>query len=71
MKKSTNLLFVALLFAAVSTISCKKKECHECHYEKDGAEVELGEKCDSDLEELEKNGIDVNGVNYEVHCHEH
>ncbi|MEN8787685.1 MAG: hypothetical protein ABF264_05575 [Flavobacteriales bacterium] len=70
MKKITN---TALIIAALSmfSVSCNKKECHECHYEKDGAEVELGEKCDSDLETLEADGIDVNGVNYEVHCHEH
>ena len=70
MKKITN---TALIIAALSmfSVSCNKQECHECHYEKDGAEVELGEKCDSDLETLEADGIDVNGVNYEVNCHEH
>lgn len=53
------------------SVSCNKSECHECHYEKDGDEVELGEKCDEDLETLENDGITVDGVKYEVHCHEH
>lgn len=71
MKKSTNLLFTGLFAAALFSASCNKSECHECHYDLNGAEVELGEKCDEDLETLERDGIDVNGVNYEVHCHEH
>ena len=36
-----------------------------------GPEVELGEKCDDALEELEASGYAVNGTTYEVHCHEH
>lgn len=70
MKKLTNnLLIIAAL--SVFAVSCDKSECHECHYDKDGAQIELGEKCDSDLEVLEKDGVVVNGVTYEVHCHEH
>jgi hypothetical protein len=70
MKKTFNSILVIGAFFVFST-SCNKKECHECHYDLNGTEVELGEKCDEDLETLEKDGIDVNGVNYEVHCHEH
>ena len=72
MKKQTKTLLIASISAIFLTFSCAKdNDCHECHYEKDGAEVELGEKCDSDLEDLEANGITVDGKNYEVHCHEH
>jgi len=61
---------IAVLFLAVT--SCKKEECHECHYEDmDGQEVELGEKCDDALEQLEASGYAVNGTTYDVHCHEH
>lgn len=61
---------VALVFAA---FSCTKSECHECHYEDaNDNEVELGEYCDEDLENLEANGyLDNNGDLHEVHCHEH
>ena len=70
MKKTIqSILIIAGL--SVFSVSCNKSECHECHYDKDGEEVELGEKCDPDLETLEAQGIDVNGINYEVHCHEH
>ncbi|MFN5983946.1 MAG: hypothetical protein ACK476_19330 [Fluviicola sp.] len=68
MKKTIVLSFLSLAFL---TFSCKKNECHECHYEKDGAEVEIGEKCGDDLENAEENGIVVDGTTYEVHCHEH
>ncbi|HLU86309.1 MAG TPA: hypothetical protein VKZ44_01050 [Taishania sp.] len=51
--------------------SCKKESCHECHYDLDGQEVELGKKCGDDLENLEKDGYVVDGTIYEVHCHDH
>ena len=51
--------------------SCKKDECHECHYDGPNGEVELGEKCGSELEDLEANGYNEGGTNYVVHCHEH
>lgn len=69
MKNLGKFLAVGLVLVA---ISCNKSECHECHYEDaTGAEVELGEKCDSDLENLEANGITVGDSLYTVHCHEH
>lgn len=68
MKKVSLFAAFMLVFAASS---CNNK-CHDCHYEdENGAEVELGEKCGDDLEDLEENGIVVNGTTYEVHCHEH
>lgn len=69
MKKSK--LFIAAGLLVLATVSCKKDECHECHYEKNNVEVELGEKCEDDLEALEASGYNDGGVNYEVHCHEH
>lgn len=69
MKKS---ILVVIAVTGLAIVSCKKDECHECHYEDaSNAEVELGEKCGSELEDLEANGINVGGTNYEVHCHEH
>lgn len=66
---------VSLILLGLSVVvitSCKKNNCHECHYEDDaGQEVELGEKCGDELEDLEANGITVDGTKREVHCHEH
>jgi hypothetical protein len=56
---------------SVTLVACKKEECHECHYDKDGQMIEIGELCGEDLKNHEKNGIEVGGVIYEVHCHEH
>lgn len=66
--------FGALVAGAVITLvlaSCKKEECHECHYEYNGQEVELGERCGDDLKNLEASGYAVDGTVYDVHCHEH
>lgn len=53
-------------------VSCKKNECHECHYEtSQGTKVELGKYCGKDLENIEKNGISNSDGTFEVHCHEH
>lgn len=63
------LVFTAAV--AITMCSCAKNKCHECHYDKAGAEIELGEKCGDELETLEANGyVDTTGT-YEVHCHEH
>ncbi len=63
---------VAILFAAVALFglsSCNK--CHECHYDMNGAEVELGEYCGDDLEAIEANGYaDTSGTVHTVHCGE-
>lgn len=62
--------FIGLV--ALAAVACKKEECHDCHYDgPNGTEVELGNKCGDDLETLEKNGYNVDGTNYTVHCHAH
>jgi len=63
---------VICVFAIFSlfTAACKKK-CHECHYDLNGAEIEIGEYCGDDLEALEAGGFAVGDTTYEVHCHEH
>ena len=66
MKKIAIILGV---FSVVGFTSCKK--CHECHYDMNGSEVELGEYCGDDLEAIEANGhVDAAGVTQEVHCGE-
>lgn len=69
--KKVNLVLGAFLLGTVLLTSCKKEECHECHYDGPTGEVELGEKCGDELESLEASGINVDGTNYEVHCHAH
>ena len=65
------LLFISLpVFTLL--VSCKKNECHECHYENDqDVKIELGNYCGKDLENIEKNGYSDGQKSYEVHCHEH
>lgn len=58
------------LIASLAIVSCKKEDCQECHYDKNGSEVELGEKCGDDITALEANGYEENGVTYTVHCGE-
>ncbi|MBT6030031.1 MAG: hypothetical protein HOH13_06975, partial [Crocinitomicaceae bacterium] len=49
-----------------------KSECHDCHYDDAaGAEVELGEYCDDELEAIEASGYNDNGTIRTVHCHGH
>ncbi len=52
--------------------SCNKNKCHECHYDKNGGIVEMGEFCGDALEDLEALGTytDTTGT-YTVHCDEH
>ena len=65
----TNMLFNALLgLMAGSFSACKKNKCEECHYDKDGAEIELGEKCGDEMEALEANGYTDTTGTYVVHC---
>jgi hypothetical protein len=71
MKKVKFVFLFATLMAGSMVSSCKKNKCAECHYDKAGSEVELGEKCGDDLEAIEAGGITVNDTLYEVHCHEH
>ncbi|PWH85692.1 hypothetical protein [Brumimicrobium oceani] len=67
MKK--RVIFSALLVAGFTFTSCEK--CSECHYDGPNGEIEIGEYCGDELEDIEASGFTVNDVNYEVHCHEH
>lgn len=69
MKKGA--IAIITLLSVVTMVACKKHQCAECHYDGVNGEVELGEKCGNDLENLEANGYNVDGTNYVVHCHEH
>ncbi|MBK7127819.1 MAG: hypothetical protein IPM74_14720 [Crocinitomicaceae bacterium] len=69
MKTRKYFTIIALVSVIVLFSACNK--CHECHYDKAGAEVELGEYCNENLEEVEANGYTDSTGTYEVHCHEH
>lgn len=58
---------------SMALYSCKRDECHDCHYDKAGTEVEMGEYCGEALENLEAQGTytDSTGASYEIHCHGH
>jgi len=71
MKTGKTILATIAIFTVLAFTSCKKEECHECHYDGPNGEVELGEKCGDELEEVEANGYAADGVVYEVHCHGH
>ena len=69
--KNARFIVLALAASTLFLASCKKEECHECHYDGPSGEVELGEKCGDELEALEASGYNSGGTTYEVHCHEH
>ena len=60
------------IIVMVLSSSCSKNKCHNCHYDKAGMEIELGEYCGDELKQLEALGTftDSTGT-YTVHCHEH
>jgi hypothetical protein len=66
--KSKLVLLAALCFVALSLGACKKKKCADCHYDKAGAEIELGEKCGDEMGVLEANGYTDSTGTYVVHC---
>lgn len=66
--KTKSLVFSAAIAMTMVFTSCKKNKCADCHYDKDGAEIELGEKCGDDMENLEANGYTDTTGNYVVHC---
>lgn len=70
--KTKLFLITASISFIVLTTSCKKKRCSECHYDKAGVEVEMGEFCGDALEDLEELGsfTDATGT-YVVHCEGH
>ncbi len=62
--------FIAAAVLAVSFVSCNK--CHDCHYDLNGTEVEIGEFCGDELEDVEANGYALNDSTVvTVHCEEH
>lgn len=67
-----SIAFFLLVFTiSLITVSCQRDHCHDCHYDLNGAEVEIGEYCGDELETIEAEGYRVDTVIYEVHCHEH
>lgn len=72
MKKVSLAIMLGAFVFGTSFTSCKKKEqCEECHYDGPSGEVEMGEKCGDELENLEATGkTTVDGVDYVVHCGE-
>lgn len=69
--KTVNYLAIAAIVSLSVLSSCNKEECHECHYDDaNGGEVELGEKCGDEIEDLESNGYTTGGATYTVHCGE-
>lgn len=71
MKKAKITLVGLVVVAGFGMTSCKK--CSECHYEKGSTEVEIGEYCGDDIEDLEAAGYYVvaEDTTYEAHCGEH
>ena len=73
--KTVNVVRIALpvlALAAFTLVGCKKNKCAECHYDaSNGSEVEIGEFCGDDLEDMEANGYSDGTTTYEVHCGEH
>ena len=62
----------AVASTAFAFVGCKKNKCAECHYEDaNNAEVEIGEYCGDDLEDIEASGYSDGTTTYEVHCGEH
>lgn len=65
--RKTMLIFLSSIFV-FSVVSCKKNQCADCHYDKDGAEIGIGEKCADEMEALEANGYADSTGTYVVHC---
>ena len=67
--KKRALTIAAAAFVVLAMASCKK--CKDCHYDGPSGEVELGEYCGDDIENIESSGHTVDTVTYDVHCSEH
>lgn len=68
MKKTT--LTAVFIIVLLMASSCEK--CAECHYDKDGQQIELGETCGKDeIKDLEANGKTIDSIKYDVHCSDH
>ena len=66
----SKIILIGLITTSSLFFACEK-DCHECHYDFNDTQVELGEKCGDELADLEANGYSIDSINYEVHCHEH
>ena len=69
--KSIYMKSIIITFSAVILVglaSCNKNKCEECHYDKAGQEIPLGEVCGDEMEALEANGYTDSTGNYVVHC---
>ncbi|MFM7106062.1 MAG: hypothetical protein ACKOW8_11120 [Flavobacteriales bacterium] len=69
--KNKSIMLSATAAIILSLFTSCKKHCHDCHYDGPNGEVELGEKCGDEVEELESKGYTVSDTSYTVHCHEH
>ena len=69
MKTKSILVITAL---SLLSVACKKNQCANCHYDgPGGAEVEMGEYCGDELEDIEVAGYSDGTTTYVVHCGEH
>jgi hypothetical protein len=66
--KTKQMFIASLCLFALTFVSCNKNQCSNCHYDKAGAEIELGEKCGNEMETLEANGYTDTTGTYTVHC---
>jgi hypothetical protein len=66
--KSISFVLLFPIGILLSTSSCNKNKCADCHYDKAGAEIEIGEKCGDEMENLEANGYTDSTGTYVVHC---
>ncbi|MFM1894254.1 MAG: hypothetical protein RIQ90_1420 [Bacteroidota bacterium] len=66
--KSISFVLLFPIGILLSTASCNKNKCADCHYDKAGAEIEIGEKCGDEMENLEANGYTDSTGTYVVHC---
>lgn len=66
--KTNAILIVTCCSSLLFFTSCKKNKCAACHYDKAGAEIELGEKCGDEMATLEANGYTDSTGTYIVHC---
>ncbi|MFK7787270.1 MAG: hypothetical protein AB8B56_19260 [Crocinitomicaceae bacterium] len=70
--KAAKIGLAGLALVAFGFVGCSKNKCSECHYEDaTGAEVELGEFCGDEREDMEANGHSDGTTTWEVHCGEH
>ncbi|MFZ9583079.1 MAG: hypothetical protein ACO28O_08910 [Crocinitomicaceae bacterium] len=66
--KSISFVLLFPIGILLLTASCNKNKCADCHYDKAGAEIEIGEKCGDEMENLEANGYTDSTGTYVVHC---